>query len=121
MKGFVGMGEMKMATTKYTKYTKVCVCLVGGAFRVLRVFRGLKSVQVLSALAACLGMFWAVNAATVTATTDAFRLSVKHDGIRQSAGDETLTYSSLWGWRRWRDGDNRAGRRGAGRRADRRM
>ena len=38
----------------------------------------------------------ATNAATVTATTDAFRLSIKHDGIRQSAGDETLTYSSKW-------------------------
>jgi len=36
------------------------------------------------------------NAATVTATTDAFRLSIKHDGIRESLGDETLTYSSLW-------------------------
>ena len=37
-----------------------------------------------------------VNAATVTATTDAFRLSIKHDGVRESAGDETLTYSSRW-------------------------
>ena len=45
---------------------------------------------------AILGMGFAANAATVTATTDAFRLSIKHDGIRQSAGDETLTYSSLW-------------------------
>ena len=36
------------------------------------------------------------NAATMTATTDAFRLSIKHDGIRHSAGDETLTYSSQW-------------------------
>ena len=38
----------------------------------------------------------AASAATVTATTDAFRLSIKHDGIRQSAGNETLTYSSQW-------------------------
>ena len=47
---------------------------------------------------ACLGMTLggAANAATVTATTDAFRLSIKHDGIRDSLGDETLTYSSLW-------------------------
>ena len=36
------------------------------------------------------------NAATMTATTDAFRLSIKHDGIRHSAGAETLTYSSQW-------------------------
>ena len=36
------------------------------------------------------------EAAVVEATTPAFRLSVKHDGIRQSAGDETLTYSSQW-------------------------
>ena len=45
---------------------------------------------------AILGMGFAANAATVTATTDAFRLSIKHDGIRQSVGDETLTYSSQW-------------------------
>ena len=45
-----------------------------------------------------LGLFFggAVKAATVSATTDAFRLSIKHDGIRESAGDETLTYSSQW-------------------------
>ena len=48
------------------------------------------------------GMVFAANAATVTATTEAFRLSIKHDGIRQSAGDETLTYSGLW------DGDEGA-------------
>ena len=47
---------------------------------------------------ACLGMTLggAANAVTVTATTEPFRLSIKHDGIRQSAGDETLTYSSQW-------------------------
>ena len=47
---------------------------------------------------ACLGMTLggAANAATVTATTEPFRLSIKHDGIRQSAGDETLMYSSQW-------------------------
>lgn len=47
---------------------------------------------------ACLGMLLggAANAAAVTATTDAFRLSIKHDGIRGSLGDETLTYSSQW-------------------------
>ena len=36
------------------------------------------------------------SAATVTATAEPFRLSIKHDGIRPSAGDETLTYSGLW-------------------------
>ena len=46
----------------------------------------------------CLGMLLggAVNAATVTAMTEPFRLSIRHDGIRPSMGDETLTYSDLW-------------------------
>ena len=46
----------------------------------------------------CLGMLLggAVNAATVTAMTEPFRLSIRHDGIRPSMGDETLTYSGLW-------------------------
>ena len=46
----------------------------------------------------CLGMLLggAVNAATVTAMTEPFRLSIRHDGIRPSTGDETLTYSGLW-------------------------
>ena len=37
-----------------------------------------------------------VQAAVVEATTPAFRLSIKHDGIRPSTGDEVLTYSSQW-------------------------
>ena len=51
-----------------------------------------------ASMLACLGMLLGgvANAAAVTATTGAFRLSIKHDGIRQSAGNETLTYSSLW-------------------------
>lgn len=36
------------------------------------------------------------SAATVTAMTEPFRLSIRHDGIRPSTGDETLTYSDLW-------------------------
>ena len=36
------------------------------------------------------------SAATVMATTEPFRLSIKHDGIRPSMGDEELAYSSLW-------------------------
>ena len=46
----------------------------------------------------CLGMLLggATNAATVTTTTEPFRLSIRHDGIRPSMGDETLTYSDLW-------------------------
>ena len=46
----------------------------------------------------CLGMLLggAANAATVTAMTEPFRLSIRHDGIRPSMGDETLTYSDLW-------------------------
>lgn len=40
---------------------------------------------------------WRPDAAVITSTTDAFRLSVKHDGIRTSAGHETLAYSLLWG------------------------
>ena len=39
---------------------------------------------------------WRPDAAVITSTTDAFRLSVKHDGIRTSAGHETLAYSLLW-------------------------
>ena len=35
------------------------------------------------------------SAATVMATTEPFRLSIKHDGIRPSTGDEELAYSSL--------------------------
>ena len=54
----------------------------------------------LALLGVCFG--GGAEAATATATTPAFRLSVKHDGIRQSLGDETLTYSSLW------DGDANA-------------
>ena len=47
---------------------------------------------------AMVGMLWCggAQAAVVETTTTAFRLSIKHDGIRQSAGDETLTYSSQW-------------------------
>ena len=36
------------------------------------------------------------SAATVTAMAEPFRLSIRHDGIRPSSGDETLTYSGLW-------------------------
>ena len=36
------------------------------------------------------------SAATVTAMTEPFRLSIRHNGIRPSMGDETLTYSSQW-------------------------
>ena len=32
----------------------------------------------------------------VEATSPVFALSLKHDGVRQSAGVETLTYSSQW-------------------------
>ena len=35
-------------------------------------------------------------AGAVEATSPVFGLSVKHDGVRQSAGTETLTYSSQW-------------------------
>jgi len=34
--------------------------------------------------------------AATESQSDTFRLSIKHDGIRQSAGDETLVYSSQW-------------------------
>lgn len=40
---------------------------------------------------------WCAGAAVITTTADAFRLSVKHDGIRTSAGHEMLAYSLLWG------------------------
>ena len=35
-------------------------------------------------------------AGAVEATSPVFGLSVKHDGVRQRAGVETLTYSSQW-------------------------
>lgn len=35
-------------------------------------------------------------ATTVSATTPEFRLSIKHDGIRTSLGEEVLRFSSLW-------------------------
>ena len=35
-------------------------------------------------------------AGVVEATSPVFALSLKHDGVRQSAGAETLTYSSQW-------------------------
>ncbi len=46
----------------------------------------------------CLGMLLggATNAATVATTTEPFRLSIQHDDIRPSTGDETLAYSDLW-------------------------
>ena len=54
-------------------------------------------------LAQFLGIVCAsIHAATVESTTDAFKLSIKHDGIRQSAGNEALAYSALW------DGDANA-------------
>ena len=34
--------------------------------------------------------------ASVSVTTSEFRLSIKHDGVRQSTGAETLTYGSRW-------------------------
>ena len=43
---------------------------------------------------AILGMASSLYA--VEATSQVFRLSVKHDGVRASAGAETLTYSSQW-------------------------
>ena len=39
----------------------------------------------------------AANAVTrVTAETEPFRLSIKHDGVRVSGGEETLTYGATW-------------------------
>ena len=45
-------------------------------------------------------------AGVVEATSPVFGLSLKSDGVRQSAGAETLTYSSLWDRGRWSDGDD---------------
>ena len=45
---------------------------------------------------AIFGVTLSSYAGAVEATSPVFGLSVKHDGIRQSAGNETLTYSSLW-------------------------
>ena len=43
-----------------------------------------------------LSAFASVAGTSVTMETPAFALSIKHDGVRASAGAETLTYSTLW-------------------------
>ena len=45
---------------------------------------------------AIFGMAFSSYAGAVEATSPVFGLSLKHDGVRQSAGAETLTYSSQW-------------------------
>jgi len=45
---------------------------------------------------AIFGMALSSYAGAVEATSPVFGLSVKHDGVRTSLGDETLTYSSQW-------------------------
>jgi hypothetical protein len=45
---------------------------------------------------AIFGMAFSSYVGAVEATSPVFGLSVKHDGVRQSAGVETLTYSSQW-------------------------
>ena len=45
---------------------------------------------------AIFGMALSSYAGVVEATSPVFGLSLKHDGVRQSAGAETLTYSSQW-------------------------
>ena len=45
---------------------------------------------------AIFGMAFSSYAGAVEATSPVFGLSVKHDGVRQSAGAEMLTYSSQW-------------------------
>ena len=45
---------------------------------------------------AIFGMALSSYAGVVEATSPVFGLSVKYDGVRQSAGTETLTYSSQW-------------------------
>ena len=45
-----------------------------------------------SALCTCTGL-----AATVSVDTPEFALSIKHDGVRESEGNEPLAYSPFWG------------------------
>ena len=45
-----------------------------------------------SALYTCTGL-----AATVSVDTPEFALSIKHDGVRDSDGNESLVYSPYWG------------------------
>jgi len=48
-------------------------------------------------LFAILGLMLSAAAGTsASATTTEFRLSIKHDGVRTSAGEETLRYSPMW-------------------------
>jgi len=56
----------------------------------IRVIRGLKLVALIIAL------FSMGSAVAASATTPEFRPSIKHDGVRASAGEETLRYSPLW-------------------------
>ena len=50
----------------------------------------------IAALAFAASAPFCVRAATATAETEPFRLSVRHDGVRASAGDEELRRSNLW-------------------------
>ena len=45
---------------------------------------------------AIFGIALSAYAGVVEATSPVFGFSLKHDGVRTSLGDETLTYSSLW-------------------------
>ena len=52
--------------------------------------------KVLVMVLAASGLGAACAATTVSATTPEFRLSIKHDGVRASTGEESLRYSNLW-------------------------
>ena len=47
-------------------------------------------------IAVLFGIVGLSHAGVVEATSPVFGLSLKHDGVRQSAGTEMLTYSSQW-------------------------
>ena len=47
-------------------------------------------------IAVLFGIVGLSHAGVVEATSPVFGLSLKHDGVRQSVGAETLTYSSQW-------------------------
>ena len=62
----------------------------------MKMFINLGIHRLASLTLAIFGMAFSSHAGVVEATSPVFGLSLKSDGVRQSAGNETLTYSSQW-------------------------
>ena len=84
MKEFERIIEMNVVNNKEPRNTpNTRKCVVNRVFSCISWF-----VMICAAFSSYAGV--------VEATSSVFSLSVKHDGVRQSAGAETLTYSSQW-------------------------